>query len=181
MSLSTKLNIDTNLSLSDENEIQNDYNNNINRNIAISSQSIFTIYFSYEKPTILCFDIENKTFSFQDYSDFGNFEENYRLSLNNSKNENINNDGNIFITIGTNLYIITGKNYDMLYMFDSIKKTMNKLCNLKNNHSNGTLLNYENNIICLSGEFNKKVGPVSAEKSRTAASRRPEFQARRVR
>ena len=165
LSLSTKLNIDTNLSLSDENEIQNDYNNNINRNIAISSQSIFTIYFSYEKPTILCFDIENKTFSFQDYSDFGNFEENYRLSLNNSKNENINNDGNIFITIDTNLYIITGKNYDMLYMFDSIKKTMNKLCNLKNNHSNGTLLNYENNIICLSGEYNKKVEIYSINKN----------------
>ena len=166
LSLSTKLNLDTNLSLSDENEEDhNDCINNINRNISISPESIFTIYYKYEKPIILAFDIENKSFSFQDYSDFGNFEENYKLSLKANESENINNDGNLFITIDTNLYIITGKNHDMLYMFDSIKKTINKLCDLKNNHSNGTLLKYENNIICLSGIYNKKVEIYSIKKN----------------
>ena len=50
-------------------------------------------------------------------------------------------------------------------MFDSIKKTMNKLCNLKNNHSNGNLLYFENNIICLSGDYNKKVEIYSINKN----------------
>jgi len=176
LSLSSKLNLDTNLSLSEENENENendnfnannDSNNNkikIKRNIKISTKTFFTIYYNYDKPIILAFDVENKTFSFHDYSDFGNFEENYKLSVNDNDNNNKNN-GNIFITIDTNLYIITGKNHDMLYMFDSIKKTMIKLCDLKNNHSNGNLLNYENNIICLSGDFNKKVEIYSINKN----------------
>ena len=44
-----------------------------------------------------------------------------------------------------------------LYLFDSEKKTIIKLCKLKNNHSNGNLICYENNLICLSGDFNKSV------------------------
>ena len=169
ISLSSKLNLDTNLSLTEENETQNDNNSNtIKRNIATSSKTIFTIFHNYEKPLILAFDIENKTFSFQDFSDFGNFEENYRLSLNNYENKNHNsNNGNIFITIGTNLYIVTGKNRDIFYMYDSIKKIIIKLCKLKNNHSNGNLLYYNDNnsIICLSGDFNKKVEMYSINKN----------------
>ena len=159
ISLSTKLNIDTNLTISEENDSQDDTFNIIQRNIKISSKTIFTIYSNYEKPIILAFDYENKMFSIQDYSDFSNFEENYKLSINNNENNNRNknNFGNLYLTIDTNFYIITGKNHDMLFMFDSIKKTINKLCNLKNNHSNGNLLYYENNIICLSGDYNKKV------------------------
>jgi hypothetical protein len=163
VSLSTKLNLDTNLSLSDESEKENESNiiNNhiVQRNIDISQKTIFTIFNKNKKPLILAFDLENKIFSFQDYSDFGHFEENYLLSINNDDKNNNNNKnfGNLFITIDTNLYVITGKNYDKLFMFDSLKKTMVKLSNLKNNHSNGNLLNYENNIICLSGDFNKKV------------------------
>ena len=171
LSLSSKLNLDTNLSLSlsEENDSQND-NINMNiikRNIPISPKTIFTIYYNKEKPLILAFDIENKTFSFQDYSDFGNFEENYKLAINKynyNKHNNIN-KGNIFITIDTNLYIVTGKNYDMLYMFDSTKKVVNKLSSLKNNHSNGNLLHYENSIICLSGDYNKKVEKYSINRN----------------
>ena len=164
-SLSSKLNLDTNLSLSDENEKENNTFNTIQRNIDISLKTILTIYQNNEKPMILAFDIENKTFSFQDYSDFGNFEENYKLSLNNNEKSNNSYNGNLFITIDSNLYIITGKNHDMLYMFDSMKKTIIKLCSLKNNHSNGNLLNYENKIICLSGDYNKKVEMYSINKN----------------
>ena len=168
--LSSKLNLDTNLTLTEDNEIenQNDNNNYINynkilRNIGISQNTIFTLYYNNNKPTILVFDIENKTFSFHDYSDFGNFEENFKKSL--RSGENKNNNGNLYITIDTNLYIITGKNHDLLYIFDSLKKSINKLCNLKNNHSNGNLLYYENNLICLSGDFNKKVEIYSIQKN----------------
>ena len=165
LSLSSKLNLDTNLSLSDENEIADNKTNVIQRNIDISPKTIFTIYHNYEKPMILAFDIENKTFSFQDYSDFGNFEENYQLSFSTKEYNNNSNEGNLYITIETNLYIITGKNHDMLYMFDSIKKSIIKLCSLQNNHSNGSLLNYENNIICCSGDYNKKVEMYSINKN----------------
>lgn len=165
LSLSSKLNLDTNLSLSDDNEIVDDNANVIQRNIDISPKTIFTIYHNYENPMILAFDFENKAFSFQDYSDFGNFEKNYKLSMNTKDNNNNLKEGNLYITIDTNLYIITGKNYDMLYMFDSIKKSIIKLCSLHNNHSNGSLLNYENNIICCSGDFNKKVEMFSINKN----------------
>ena len=165
LSLSSKLNIDTNLTLSDENENINGNNNHIKRNIEISPKTIFTIYNNYDKPLLLAFDIENKTFSFQEYSDFGNFEENYRLSLSINEKNNNSNKGNLFITIDNNLYIITGKNHDMLYMFDSLKKTIVKLCSLQNNHSNGSLLYYDNNIICLSGDYNKKVEMYSMKKN----------------
>ena len=45
----------------------------------------------------------------------------------------------------------------MLYVYNSLKRTINKLCGLKNNHSNGALLNYSDEIICISGNYNKKV------------------------
>ena len=154
--LSAKLNLDTNLSISEENDTLNDNLNTIKRNISYSSKAIFTIYYIYEKPVILAFDTENKMFSFQNFSDFGNFEENYKFSKN---------FGNIFLNISNNLYIITGKNYDIFYMFDGIKKTMNKLCKLKDNHCNGNLLWYKNNIICLSGDYNKKVEIYSINKN----------------
>ena len=149
-SLSKKLNLNTDLSLSDsEKNENNDEYNKIKRNIDISSKTIFSVYYKYNKVSILAFDYENKLFSLHDFSDFGNFEENYKLSLNNK--------GNLFLNVGKYLYIITGKNYDLLYLFDSEKKTIIKLCKLGNNHSNGNLICYENNLICLSGDFNKSV------------------------
>ena len=42
---------------------------------------------------------------------------------------------------------------------------MNKLCKLKDNHCNGNLLWYKNNIICLSGDYNKKVEIYSINKN----------------
>ena len=157
-SLLTKLNLNTDLTLTDSEKSEKELTdiNIIKRNIYLSSKSFFCIYYKYDKISILAFDYENKTFSFHDYSDFDNFEENYKLSLN---------KGNMFINIGKYFYIITGKNYDLLYMFDSKKKTMNKLCKLNNNHSNGNLIYYENNLICLSGDFNKSVEKYNIKKN----------------
>ena len=151
-SLYIKLNLNTDLSLTDsENEKQSTDINIIKRNINISSHTIFNIYYKNDKISILAFDYENKTFSLHDFSDLNNFEENYKLSLKN------NNKGNLFLNMGNYLYIITGQNFDILYIFDSDKKIMKKLCKLKYNHSNGGLINYENNLICLSGYYNKSV------------------------
>ena len=159
-SLSTKLNLNTDLTLSDSDQSETDLfkyntnnfkttytnNNKIKRNIEISSKTIFCVYYKYDKISILAFDYENKIFSFHDFSDFSNFEENYKLSLN-------NNNGNIFLNCGKYLYIITGKNLDLLYIY------------VKNNHSNGNLISYEYNLICLSGDFNKSVEIYSIKKN----------------
>ena len=157
-SLLSKLNLNTDLTLTDSEKSEKELTdtNVIKRNINLSCKSFFCIYYKYDKISILAFDFENKTFSLHDYSDFDNFEENYRLSLN---------KGNLFLNIGKFFYIITGKNYDLLYMFDSKKKTMNKLCKLNNNHSNGNLIYYENNLICLSGDFNKSVEKYNIKKN----------------
>ena len=42
---------------------------------------------------------------------------------------------------------------------------MEKLCSLNNNHSKGSIINYHNTIICLSGEYNKKVEMYSSLKN----------------
>ena len=63
----------------------------------------------------------------------------------------------LFLTIGYNFYIITGENCDLFYVFNALKRTINKLCSLKNNHSNGFMINYNGNIICIGGNYNKKV------------------------
>ena len=41
---------------------------------------------------------------------------------------------------------------------------MEKICSLKNNHANGVLISYNDNIFCISGKFNKKVELFSEEK-----------------
>ena len=56
-------------------------------------------------------------------------------------------------------------NYDMFYMFDGTRKTMNKLCKLKNNHCNGNLIYFKNYIIWLSGDYNKKIEKFSINKN----------------
>ena len=45
----------------------------------------------------------------------------------------------------------------MFYVFNALKRTINKLCSLKNNHSNGSLINYKGDILCIGGNYNKKV------------------------
>ena len=165
--LLSKMHIDTNLSLDDE--MDNYYKLKLNTNIEISSKTIFTIYNISNKLFILCFDFINRKFSLRDFADYGKFEENYKLSLKTKANINSENkltDGNLFLSKGEYLYIITGKNHDMLYVYDSAKRTMNKLCSLNNNHSNGALIDFSNNnLLCISGDFNKKVELFSISKN----------------
>ena len=149
--LSSKLNINTDLNISkDKNYISSHFQNK-----NISDKCIFTISSLTKSKSILCFDYSNKVFSFRDYADFGEFQENYLLSFENN-NEYLKNNS-IFLVINYNFFIVTGENCDMLYVYNSLKRTMNKLCSLKNNHSNGNLINYSNDIICISGSYNKKV------------------------
>ena len=106
------------------------------------------IILKYNNKNIMCYDMNNKKCYFFDYADYNNFSDNF---INDEDN------GNIFLSYNTFLYILTGKNYDMFYSFNPQKKAMEKLCSLKNNHSKGCLIPYnDNSIICLSGQHNKK-------------------------
>ena len=150
--LSKKLNIETDLNISKDTEFLSSYFKKQNP----SDKCIFGISSVTKSKSFLCFDYMNKTFSFQDYADFGDFRENYLLSFEN-KDENSKNNNSIFLVIERNFYIVTGENCDMFYTYNSLKRSINKLCGLGNNHSNGVLISYLNNIICVSGNYNKKV------------------------
>jgi len=124
-------------------------------NKSASDKCIFAISSLTKSKSILCFDYTNKSFSFKDYADFGDFQENYSKSFENTKDHK--NSSSIYLTIGYNFYIVTGENCDMFYVFNALKRTINKLCSLKNNHSNGSLINYKGDILCIGGNYNKKV------------------------
>ena len=155
--LSSKLKIQTDLN------IDKDYSVSFNKSQIISDKCIFAISSLTKSKSILCFDYETKKFSFRDYADFGDFQDNYIKSLENIK-ENQKNKS-IFLTIYYYFYIITGENCDIFYVYNAVKRTIDKLCPLKNNHSNGTMLNYNDDIVCISGNYNKKVELYSQSKN----------------
>ena len=148
--LSSKLKLNTNLNVDNDN-----YYITFSENKGASDKCIFAISSITKSKSILCFDYSNKSFSFKDYADFGDFQENYSKSLENLKETQIN--PSIYLTIKYNYYIITGENCDMFYVFNALKRTINKLCSLKNNHSNGVMINYNGDIVCIGGNYNKKV------------------------
>ena len=120
----------------------------------ISNKLAYIIYpYDKKRKNILYFDIENKQFSKSNYIDFENFNKNYLNSFRNDESEN----NSIFLMYKNNLYIVTGGNTDIFYVFNSQKNIIKKICNLKNNHANGVLIKFKNKLFCLSGKYNKKV------------------------
>ena len=138
--LMNKLKIETDLSVIPKSN-KKKYINNIEE---LGENLVFKIL---SERTILCYDFSNKNFCLFDYADYNNFSINYSSEENN---------GNIYLSYNSILYIVTGKNSDCFYCFNPQKKSMEKLCSLNNNHSKGGLISYKNSIICLSGEHNKK-------------------------
>ena len=115
------------------------------------------IFKIYTLKSIMCYDFKNKDFCLLGFADYNNFKNNYITEKNN---------GNIFISYNSILYIVTGKNSDFFYSFNPQKKSMEKLCSLNNNHSKGSLIAFQNSIICLSGEHNKKCEIYSINKNK---------------
>ena len=123
-----------------------------------NNKLIYTLISNDNKLKILSFDIFKKQFELINIFDSDNFMLNYSESCNKQNNNNILNNNSIFLFNNNNdFYTVTGKNNDILYKYNNNNKTMNKLCNFKNNHARGCLLYFENKIFCLSGYHNKKV------------------------
>ena len=135
-----------------------DYSNNINLDLNKNSKNryIYTLFQKDNKIALLSFDSLNKKFNFENYSDFDNFILNYSESYINRNDKYLNNNS-IYSTNNNNLYIITGKNSDLLYKYNNDNKEINKICKLNNNHARGCLIPFGNKIFCLSGNHNKKV------------------------
>ena len=151
--LSSKLNIKTDLNISKD----TDYFSSYSQKQILSDKCIYAISPLTKSKSFLCFDYTDKSFSFRDYADFGDFQENYTLSFEDNKDKDKSINDSIFLVVKYNFFIVTGENCDMLYVYNSLKRTINKLCSLKNNHSKGSLINYSDKIICISGNYNKKV------------------------
>ena len=115
----------------------------INKNNKKESDKL--IFKPYDNSHFLKYDIINNIFELISFVDYNNY------SL------NFNKDNYSYLNLNGNLYIITGKNNDMFYIFNYKKKSLNRLNNLKFNHTNCGLIKYDNKIISLSGNFTKKV------------------------
>ena len=136
--------------------------NKINQNLYVKpidtkrdSKFIYTILSKDDNVELLSFDVIKHRFYIINFIDFDNFESDFKESYDNNKKEY----NSIFLNIEKNnsFYIITGKNCDKLYKYNNETNCIKKLCKLKNNHSNGCLLYVNDNVICLSGNHNKKV------------------------
>ncbi len=85
-----------------------------------------------------------KVYNFKDRSDF---KVNYQVY-----------SGNIFLNHNNHLFVVTGHNYDMFYMYDTITNEIFKISNLIYNHCRGGLVYVEKlkALICVSGKNNNK-------------------------
>ena len=99
----------------------------------------------YDSKRLLKFDIEERTFKFIEFADFGDYEENFQL------------EGSFCLTCDNSFFIITGHNHDLLYLYNDKKHSMSKLKKLNFNHTSGSLVLHNNSLYCLSGLYNKKV------------------------
>ena len=119
------------------------------------SKLIYTIITKNDNIKLVSFDMKKHKFNEINFIDSDNFEFDFKESFYNNKENN----NNIYLNNENNndFYIVTGRNFDKLYKYNNETNKLKKLCTFKNNHSNGSLLYINNQIICLSGNHNKKV------------------------
>ena len=74
-------------------------------------------------------------------------------------------EGSIILNTLNGIFILTGKNTDLLYYYNDQNKTIRKICKFNDCHNSGSLFLDEINksIIVFSGKFNKKVEYFSFE------------------
>ena len=122
----------------------------------ISDQLIFKNL--AQAQSIICFDFLTKAFHFFNYADFNNFD------INNTNKPTT--EGALFLTHNSLLYMITGSNYDMLYSYTFKTNSINKLCQLSNNHHFGAFTSInDDELLCAGGSHNKKVEVYSIHKN----------------
>ena len=153
----------TTLNTSNTKNISNDvyYINYNNTNANINKKSyrkkyIFALYYSLQenyKNFILCFDAETKSFKIKNTNNFKNFNKHFYESINKTNMLS----RSIYLINNNNYYIVTGLNCNKFYQYNFKQNKINQFNDLVYNHSNGVMITYCDKIICLSGDYNKKV------------------------
>ena len=119
-------------------------------NLLKSKKIIYTLY---DNKNILSFDLINKKFNFIPILN-QEFIYSFNKEINTLYSYNIFED---------KIYVISGYNNDLLFIYNIKENQMKKFSNLKNNHMFGSLFILSNNnkekekLICLSGKYCKKV------------------------
>ena len=106
--------------------------------------------FGLNHMNLIMFNLKNTKFEIKKLNDIiseGNFLDNYQ------------NEGTIIYNILNGVLILTGKNSDLLYLYNNKNQRIKKICQFENNHNSGSIiLNKERNkIYIFSGKYNKKV------------------------
>ena len=121
---------------------------------------IFSIYYSINihnksrniNISSICFDPEDCSFKTKSIDNI-DFKKNFHDSINKVNKSN----KSIYLMKKDDFYIVTGGNCNKFYKYIFKENKIEQKWDLKYNHSNGGLIAYNEQIICLSGNFNKKV------------------------
>ena len=122
---------------------------------------IYTLYYSIMhinnnkniQVSAICFDPENASFKSKKIENKNDFNKNFYESI----NKNNNTIKNIYISKNDDFYIVTGGKCNKFYRYKFKENILEQKCDLKYNHSHGGIICYKGQIICLSGNYNKKV------------------------
>ena len=116
---------------------------------------IFALYHMNNKKfqnAIVCFEAETKSSEIKIINN-SLFNKYYNESINQEKKIS----SSIYLIKNNNYYIITGCNCNKFFEYNHFMKKLNQYNDLKYSHSNGSMISYSDNIICLSGDNSKKV------------------------
>ena len=135
-----------NNSLGESSNNLNHLKSSLKKSVTIKEGTLF-LFTVFDSKRVLKFDIEYRNFKLFEFADFGDFEQNYFPQ------------GSIYLNILEGVVVISGENHDLFFIYNYKKNSMNRVSKLKDNHSHGGLVYYEqeNSLICCSGWHNKRV------------------------
>jgi hypothetical protein len=120
----------------------------INANIKDEKRSHILMKMKYYNTILIWDQTKQLTRKVSDFFDNGEFKTNYQVYC-----------GNIFLNCMNRLFIITGREFNMVYFYDPETNEVYRLPSLKYNHCRGGMIYVEklNSIVCISGRYNNKV------------------------
>ena len=133
----------------------------IQNEIKSINKNIFSIYYSMNilnkkknfQISVISFEPEECAFKVKNIENMGSFHKNFYESIDKENNEN----KSIFLNKNGEYFIVTGGNINKFYKYNFLENKMEQKCDLKYNHSNGGMINFNEQVICIGGNYNKKV------------------------
>ena len=156
----TTLNTSKNLYRFTSNSYKSKYSNI--KTISEENKYIFSLYYQIPQNkkyknisiSVICFDPEETSFKTKRIENKNNFYKYFYEAINKVNNKN---NKSIYLMKNEDYFIVTGGNCNKFYKYIFKENKLEQKMNLKYNHSNGRLISYNDQIICLSGNYSKKV------------------------